>query len=166
MASIPLLEAWAPFFSTETESAATLIGLLFVAVSLNFEMVFRHPHLVPRVAKAFVSLAGVFLMASCCLMPAQGLRVPGVEVTGLGTLLWIALSATGRRSVHHNPHIGLMQKALQWVLMQSSMALAVGGGALLCVGRPQGLVCVAVGALLVIAMALLDAWVLLIEIRR
>ena len=55
-------EAWTDFYVTAGASAAVLIGLLFVALSINREAITRHPHLGGQALQSIFALVSVFVV--------------------------------------------------------------------------------------------------------
>jgi modulator of FtsH protease len=157
---------WSSFLSAEADASAALTGLLFVAVSINLAKIVAYPHLVPRAAKALVTLVAILFAASLCLVPGQPNDALGSELILLGASSWIMVTRTQRGHVRGNPYINRGQRLLNAVLAQMSVVpLIVCGASLLC-SRGGGLYWLVVATIFAFASALLDAWVLLIEIMR
>jgi hypothetical protein len=158
--------AWSTFFSAQVSASAALTGLIFVAVSINLAQIVKLRQLVSRSAKALLSLMGVLLSSTLCLVPAQGRVWLGWELAALGVLFWIGTTLAQQLAARKNPYIGVRAKASHFLLTQiSAIPFAVGGVSLVC-GRGGGLYWLAAGAVFSLAAALEDAWVLLIEIQR
>jgi hypothetical protein len=158
--------AWEGLFITEAGVAAVLAGLLFVAVSINLGRILLHPGLTGRAAEAIGLLTGVLVACTLGLVPGQSRAVLGVEVLAAGVLAWLVqvgihLQAV-RDRVGPSPaarigRIGLAQAAV--------LPLPVAGLSLL-LGAGGGLYWLVPGIVLCLVVAVLDAWVLLIEILR
>jgi phosphotransferase system glucose/maltose/N-acetylglucosamine-specific IIC component len=74
MPSVPLdLQPWQSFYATLAAVAATLAGLLFVALSLNFELFVRaeHEHTARIARQTFAMFLSVLLVALLLLMPQE-----------------------------------------------------------------------------------------------
>ncbi|MEP7027166.1 MAG: hypothetical protein ABI960_01095 [Candidatus Eisenbacteria bacterium] len=71
MAAAPLGEAWHDFYLMSGTAAATLVGLLFVALSLHVEILFRDEHQDFRelAAQAFQGYLYVLITALAFLLP-------------------------------------------------------------------------------------------------
>lgn len=158
--------AWTAFFSAEVGAAAALTGLLFVAVSINLSKIVALPLLVSRAAKALSTLLAILLAATICLVPAQSNVVLGWELTIVGALGWLIITASSRRSTHNNPYISGFRVILHDILAQFSSLPLILCGVSLVLGHGGGFYWLFVGVLFSFATALLDAWVLLIEIHR
>ncbi|HEX4284876.1 MAG TPA: hypothetical protein VHZ28_07270 [Terracidiphilus sp.] len=157
---------WSPLFSALISASAALAGLIFVAVSINLARIVGQRWLVPRAAKALVTLAGVLLPSIACLIPLQGNWALGTELTVLGGMLWIAATGTHRAASHENPYVTGRQKVLQSVLTQLSSIPFPAAGLSLLFGWGGGLYWLVAGAVFAFMAALMDGWVLLIEILR
>ena len=157
---------WSGFFSAEVGAAAALTGLLFVAVSINLTRIIAYPHLTPRAAKAFVTLLGVLFAASLCLAPGQSRELLGSELVLIGSGVWVTITRMQWKHSRGNPYINRAQKWLHGVLAQMSAIPVIVCGVSLFFSRGGGLYWLFSAVLISFASALLDAWVLLIEIQR
>ena len=157
---------WSSFLSAELGASAALTGLLFVAVSINLSKIIAFPHLTPRAAKALVTLVGILFAVSLCLVPGQPRELLGMELIVVGVFAWAAITRTQWAHSRGNPFITRPQKWLHGVLAQMSATPVVVCGASLVCSRGGGLYWLLAAVLISFASALLDAWVLLIEIQR
>jgi len=157
---------WSNFFSAELSASAALTGLLFVAASINLASIIKNPLLTARLAKALVTLTGVVFAATLCLVPGQSTRLLGVELIAAGVPIWIMVTVLERASSRTNVFIGRWGKVGHFILAQSAVLTMIAGGGSLVAGRDGGLYWVVAGVMISFATALLDAWVLLIEILR
>jgi hypothetical protein len=157
---------WSTFFSANASASAALTGLLFVAASINLARIIPSPLLIARLAKALLTLVGVLLAAELCLVPAQSPRMLGAELVVIGAPVWVMVTILERASSRTNVYIGKWGKVGHFLLAQSAVLATIAGGLSLMAGRDGGLYWVVVGVMISFATALLDAWVLLIEILR
>lgn len=152
---------WDNFFVAEAGAAAALAGLLFVSVSINLTRILEFPSLPPRAAEALLVLFAVLLLSLLALVPGQSPSLLGAEVTGLGVVLWIALTLTLARG--GKPRQYAMLRVL---LNQLPPIMFVVAGVMLYSGHPAGLYWLVPATLLAILASVAAAWVLLIEILR
>jgi hypothetical protein len=157
---------WTSFFSTEASASAALTGLLFVAVSINITEIIANRLLTARAIKALLTVVGVLLAATLCLVPAQPHSVLGIELTVLGALIWIGISFAEHRSAHSNPYVGKWQRLFLATLAHGSVIPLIICGVSLILSRGGGLYWLVAGVLISFFAVFLDAWVLLIEILR
>ena len=158
--------AWSSFFSAQVSASAALAGLIFVAVSINLNKIIEGRLLIPRCAQALSTLTGVLLACICCLVPGQPSVALGGELAGVGTVIWLISTVFQHRASHHNPYVGRSLKFFHTLLTQLATLPFIAAGVSLLVMRGGGLYWLAPGAAFSFVAALLDAWVLLIEIQR
>jgi len=157
---------WQPFFIAMITAAASLTGLLFVAVSINLDRIIKGGGFLPlRAMQTLATLLLVVLSCSLTLVP-QNSRILGLEVFLLAAP---TLVLTVRGQFYHrrkNP-----KDPLHWyVSWMAGTAMAtvpatVAGLSLLLHGG-GGLYWLTAAALLGLVGAVYGAWVLLVEIVR
>ena len=155
---------WHEFFDAAAPASAALLGLLFVAISINLKLILEHRHLPGRAAGTLGTLLSVLLVCSFGLAPGQSNRTLGVEILATGAVVvtqaaWVSV---GKRT-EGDP--------LSWTLGNLPIllfpALAyVGGGCSLLAGSGGGLYWILAGTVLTFIGTSLNAWVLLVEILR
>jgi hypothetical protein len=73
-------EAWIDFYVTAGASAAVLIGLLFVGLSINREKIAAHPVLGGQARQALFALVSIFVLSLIMLIPEQSSEALGAEL--------------------------------------------------------------------------------------
>jgi hypothetical protein len=159
-------EQWTSFLSAEVSAAAALTGLLFVAVSINLAKIISFAQLTPRAAKALITLVGILFTASLCLVPGQPTRALGWELTLLGVVFWGTTAFLQRSHLHGNPYVKRTQRLISTLLAQVSMLPIVVCGVTLLLRQGGGLYWMVVAVVASFVTAILDTWVLLVEILR
>ena len=155
---------WHGLFAVGADSSATLLGLLFVAVSLNLKQILEVPSLPPLAARSLGVLLSLLLMSILVLTPGQSRNALGAELTALGVVLVVAVTISAVRT-----HVPVTK--WQWTIPTILLALAssvpmVIAGVTVMAGAGGGLYW-AVGELILgFSIAIYHAWVLLIEILR
>jgi hypothetical protein len=158
--------AWSSFFSAQVSASAALVGLLFVAVSINLAKIVESRQLVARSAKALFTVTGILLASTLCLVPGQRVKILGCELAVVGMIVFLATTLAGRAASLKNPFITTRDRVVQAILSQLSSAPMVVAGVLLFGGRGGGLYWLVGAIVFSFIAALIDAWVLLIEINR
>lgn len=158
--------AWSPFFSAQVGASAALAGLIFVAISINLPKIMVGHQLIPRCAQALFILMGVLLASTFCLVPGQSAMVLGSELAGLGALVWIAATICQWVAAHKNPYVRRRQRVLHMMLTQFATVPCIASGISMLAHRGGGLDWLFAGTVFSFITALVDAWVLLIEIQR
>jgi hypothetical protein len=158
--------AWVNLMIAEAGASAALTGLVFVAVSINLEKVLAYPSLPGRAAESIIQLFGVLMITTLCLIPGQGPKLLGWELSVLGLLLWTVPSVVQARYL-------LQKRAEPWhwigtrVMFNHLATLPVlAAGISLVVHAGGGLYWLVPGILFSFIAGIFHAWVLLIEILR
>jgi len=83
------IAGWTVFFSVAAGVAATLTGLIFVAVSINLSRILEFPGLSERAAESILQLVAALMIPLVGLVPDQSLTMLGIQITIGGFVLWI-----------------------------------------------------------------------------
>ena len=162
---LPLSE-WQGIFSVLAESAATLTGLVFVAVSINLARILSSPGLPGRAAESLAQFLQVFFICAAGMIPQQPAEVLAGEIIGIGLLCWGLQSVSQvlyARSKSGHPKWWLVTRVVTTQL--GSVPLFVGAVYLLS-GSSAGLYWLTVGFFFSFLAGVVNAWILLIEINR
>ena len=157
-----MIAGWQPFFTVAGGAAATLAGLLFVALSIHVREIAEHPAFRYR-ALATLSIPLVVLVVSgLALLPRQTGRSLGLEeVVPLALQIWAVLVWFGRAR-------GSMRMerryALRTAVGVALIVVAIGGAALLAVGMELGLGVLAAFCLVSLVWMAFNSWALLFAI--
>jgi hypothetical protein len=150
----------------QAEAAATLTGLVFVAVSMNAEKVMTFPGLTARVGEAVLQFLQVFFVASVILAPDLPGRTRPIEVLAIGLVSWTAQVIGQFRYLK-------VRKGHPWSWFTWRAGLAqlatipfIIAGVLLLAGNRSALEWLMPGFLFSFVAGLLSSWILLVEIRR
>ena len=165
------MDEWHDFFLATTGAAAVLAGLVFVGVSINLEMIMVDPTygLVNRALEALILLMAVLIATCLLLVPAQGTVVAGVEVLAVGVVDWSAIVSIQLLQLRNWQSL---EASFRWhfvprvVFGQAATLPFVAAGIALVKGGVEGLYWLVAGVVLSLVVAVLDAWVLLVEIHR
>lgn len=162
---------WSDFALAQLGASAALLGLVFVGMSINLKDFVGTPILVNRAFEAILLLASVLFTATAVLIPDQSREAVGVELIAVGLLMGAVVArlqaGTGADVVprgDRGPTRGsLLSRRLFGfggtgiVLLAGVALLAEFGGGLY--WWPVAIVAAYVGAIM-------NAWVLLVEILR
>jgi hypothetical protein len=157
---------WSGFFMAEVGASAVLTGLIFVGVSINLTRILALPRLPSSALLALVILLTMLLVSSLLLVPGQALWLAGSETLAIGLISWLVTARldiiTLRRTDSQYRFMCLGNIALT----QLAILPYIAGGALLLLQGLVGLYALVVAVVFSFAKAVLDAWVLLVEINR
>jgi hypothetical protein len=155
---------WSDFFVASAGAAAALTGLLFVAVSINLERILGIEGLPERALETLLLLLGVLVVSLLCLAPGESQTALGWQLLVQGAL-WTA--GIGRAALSGGPGavepVRYAQRVL--LLLMGTVPFLVGGISML-EGSGGGLYWTLGGIVGAIVAAVVNAWVLLVEILR
>lgn len=157
---------WYYFFATAAGCATTLIGLLFVGISISLKLVLSHAQLPNRALESITLLLTIVLVAGATLLPGQSAVTLGAEVLGLGLAAWAGASWLNWSSW---PLIPAPHRRSHWVniaLTQLALLPCLGAGILLLASHLAGVYWLPLAIALSLGKALMDAWLLLIKVNR
>ncbi|MEO8745812.1 MAG: hypothetical protein ABI455_11165 [Candidatus Dormiibacterota bacterium] len=151
--------AWRDMFITVATSAAALLGLVLVAVSLHAEQVEGHPILRNRARVALLALGAILIVALAGLIPDinafwYGATAVVVNLGYVGLLAWSL--ATAYRGAQGLPRYVLLRATPNLLALVSAA-----GGISLMVGKGPGLYLLAPSMIVVLPVILFNVWSLL-----
>jgi len=155
---------WSDLFVAAAGASAALAGLVFVAVSINVDRIIGGPGLPEMAFITVLLLVGVLVVSLFCLIPDQGTKTLGFEMLGI-SLLWTGgILRFGKKSLPHLTHG--YQYVTRAVLPLLGTVPYLIGSVFLISGNAAGLDWIFVGVIGAILAAVMNAWILLIEILR
>jgi hypothetical protein len=163
---MPQLADWQTYFAVQAGAAATLTGLVFVAVSINLTRILSVPGLPGRAFDALLQLLQVFFIASFTLVPHQSAQALATEILVIAVFSLIAQLISQTRYARLQP-----DHPRSWLAIRITLSLAAAlpfyfCGLLLIPGLPAAIFGLVLGCIFSFVAAVMGAWVLLIEILR
>jgi len=160
------MEAWQNFFLAQVGASAALAGLIFVSVSISLAQILASPHLTLRALQALAVLLEILIVSSLMLVPGQGIALLGAEVLILGALVWIMVATFDLRNLRGAEATYRRRTWYRTALSQTAALLYVVAGCVILASGLAGLYWLVPAMLSSFLIAMLDAWVLLVEIKR
>jgi hypothetical protein len=157
---------WSTLLAVEGGAAATLIGLVFVALSVNLTKILAYPGLPGRAAESILQFLAVFLIATMGLIPNQSEGALASEFIGIGLSLWILqawLQIRYLRMRRGDPWSWFVYRAIFGHLTTVPFCVA---GILLLLHGPGALYWLVPGFAFSFLSGVVGAWVLLVEVLR
>jgi hypothetical protein len=156
---------WHDFFVVTGGGAAALAGLVFVAMSINLNVVAQNATHRLRAINMLTGFIAAFIICALALMGGQSHRAVGAE--------WLVLATVAAVSYAHNyvqaARVGGSKADLRPDRLAGGGACYVAqivGAVLLILGHVAGLYVAAVGLILLFAFMISGAWLLLVAVHE
>ncbi|HLK27213.1 MAG TPA: hypothetical protein VKT28_01425 [Puia sp.] len=157
---------WDNFFVAIVGAAAALTGLIFVGVSINLSRILSLSKITSRALESLILLLNVAIIGALCLVPQQSSFLLGIEILSIGIIVWgitlkldidlIRFSESSHKK-HSWQNILFSHLAVLPYVIAGILTLSSGFG---------GIYWLIPGIIFSFIKALIDAWVLLVEINR
>jgi hypothetical protein len=161
------MDQWNNFFSSVASAAATLTGLIFVGVSMSLVRILSIPKMASRALGALILLLNVWVISVLCILPQQDSVFHGIQILVFGIITWIItliLSLAMLKKIDI-----IYKKYATFNLLFNQVAVIpfiVGGILIITVDVATGIRWVIFAVIASVVKAVIDAWVLLIEIHK
>lgn len=157
---------WHDFFVATAGAAAALTGLIFVGISINLQKILAYPSLVTRASLSLILLMSILIYSVLLLIPTGGSAFIGGILTFLGFSLWLLILRSDIRIYGRAEEQYRLKFLYVVVLDQICTIFYIIGGISLLFSATSALYWIAAAIVFSFGKAVLDAWVLLIEILR
>ena len=160
-------QGWEELFLAEAGASAALAGLLFVAVSINLERIISIRSLPGAALATIVLLVAVLTVSTFALVPEQPRWVLGSEVLVVGIAAWSTVTGISLRGLRAPiPNQPRFVPLISVVVTQAATLPMVVAGVSLLVEAGGGLYWLVPGVAFSLVVAVVNAWVLLVEVVR
>ncbi|HVY19161.1 MAG TPA: hypothetical protein VHA70_03650 [Bauldia sp.] len=161
-----MIESWDSFFVAETAAAAALLGLMFVAISINLKQVIESGGLADRALGALLLLLAILIAGLLLAMPDQPVAVLGVESAAIAIITAVIATLLGLRGLRASDPRFRGNFVQNMVSNIAALAPIFIGGLLMLGGGEAGFYWVGAGMCLTIIKAVSEGWIFLVEINR
>jgi hypothetical protein len=159
-------EQWHDLFVASAGASAALLGLLFVAVSINLERILAYDGLPERALETLLLLLSVLIVSIVGLIPAESTVALGLELLVTAAIVAVIIfRLPGAPAVETGKEPTSWRASRLGVRLMGTVPLVLGGLSVL-LETGGGLYWIAAGVVLAICGAVANAWVLLVEILR
>jgi modulator of FtsH protease len=147
-------------------AAAALTGLIFVGVSISLPTILTIPAMPGRASESLILLITVLITSSVCLVPGLPAFFTGVILLSIGAILWVA-SLRIDIGIYRNTDAQYKRHAIQNIVFTQIAVLPyIIAGAIMINCGFTGIYWLVPGIFFSFIKAVVDAWVLLVEINR
>jgi hypothetical protein len=160
------MSSWDTFFAAQLGASAALTGLLFVGVSFNMKKIVEIPTLPDMALRAFVLLVGILLASTFLLVPDQPNAYVGGELLAIGVTAGILVGWFGVRNFKRTEAQYLTSTIFEVVLGEFAVAGYLTAGVVLVFFGAVGTYLVVLAFVATYIVAIVNSWVLLVEINR
>jgi hypothetical protein len=157
---------WADLFVATAGASAALAGLVFVAISINIERILKFKGLPERGLETVLLLVGVLIVSVVGLIPGQGHVALGAELLGVTLACGLVLLRLPTIERPPSEPESSAWMAMRWGVRLSGTILLVIGSISTLVAAGGGLYWIVAGIVFAVVGAVINAWVLLVEILR
>lgn len=155
------MSGWGEFAVVTGSATAALLGLLFVAVSIQIKTIARSPELRNRSAQTMALLLTGLLGSVLLVVPNQSRWELGAELVALGVAAIVASLVLGRRAGRQSALGQILDRANPGSITCASLII---GGVLLVLGHDHGLYLLVPALVAVLAGGVVNAWLILIRL--
>lgn len=160
------MEPWHEFLVALAGASGALVGLIIIAMSISLDQLLKAPNLVTRGAACLELLTGVLLVSCALLMPNLGDKAIGSIILTGGITIWAATTSEAIKSLATGSDTYKSRGFFALALFQvATLPQIVAGIAAFRIGA-DAMYVLALAFIVTFAAAVLDAWVLMVEVRR
>jgi len=157
---------WHDFFLGSAGSAAALTGLIFVGVSINITKILSFPKLPDRALLSLILLMAILVVSSLMLIPQQSNLLLGIEIIVVAISIYSVVTKMDIGIYRNTPSEYKKQYFTSLVFDQLSVLPYLFGGIATLYYGENGIYWIVPAIILSFIKAVIDAWVLLVEINR
>jgi hypothetical protein len=162
------MQAWEQFYEMLGGVSATLLGLLFVSVSINAETILgpAHTHTRHLAEQAFQNYLMVLIISLLIVIPTMRPASLGQTLLWLAGLWGVWAVARATRSIQHVAREGWFKHVRRYLVTLAGFALLIYAGIELLNGAKTTPDTVAMGAMTLLLSATIVSWELLIKLAQ
>jgi hypothetical protein len=160
------MDQWHSYFSVTASASATLTGLIFVGISINLQKILQFRQLPSRALGTLVLLTNNLLVSSFCLIPDQSILSLGIKLSLLTFFVWIFNTRLDIVSIRDKDKTYRPANIQNMIFNQLTIAPFIVSSMYMLSSNPRGIDWLVAGIAMSFVKAIVDAWVLVIEIQR
>jgi hypothetical protein len=160
------LGPWAEYFVAQVSASAALTGLIFVVLSFNFDQIVGDIVWLGRAGAGLVLLAQPAIYGLIALFPTRTSRPVAWTLAAAALAATAVLTGIVLATTEDTPGRRARELPSRLSLVLAGCLTTTAGGLALAAGWTGGTYVLAAGALISLAIGLVIAWFLLVEVRR
>jgi hypothetical protein len=160
------LDNWSNFFVANAGASAALTGLIFVGVSINLTKILSIVSLPERALISLILLFSILIRSLLFLVPDKKLNSIGLEILITGFITWLVVTVIDINIVRKKEKEYKRLYFLNFCLNQVALFPYFISGILIMNVGISRLDWLVLAFIFSYVKAMLDAWVLLVEINR
>jgi hypothetical protein len=160
------MDKWHSYFSVTAGASATLTGLIFVGISINLKKILEFSQLPSRALGTLILLTNNLLVSSFCLIPDQAIFSLGIKLSFLTFFVWIFNTRLDIISIRDKDKTFRPENIQNMIFNQLAIAPFILGSTSMLSTNLEGIDWLVAGISMSFVKAIVDAWVLVIEIQR
>jgi hypothetical protein len=160
------LKQWHDFFGAMVGAAAALTGLIFVGVSINISKILSFPKLPDRALLSLILLLNILVTSALMLIPAQKYFVLGIEVLAVSISVYSFATITDMSIYKNMDKQYRRQYRISMFFNQLSLLPYAVAAIVIFFSREKAVYWLIPGVIISFIKAVVDAWILLVEINR
>ena len=160
------LGPWADYFVAQVSASAALTGLIFVVLAFNFDQIVGDKVWLGRAGTGLVLLAQPTIYGLIALFPTRTSQPVAWALAATALAATAVLARIVLTTTEPTPGRQARELASRLLFVLAGCLATAAGGLALAAGWAGGIFVLAVGALISLAIGLVVAWVLLVEVRR
>ena len=157
---------WVSFYLATAGASAGLTGLIFVSLSISISKILSEQELIDRAFISIMLMMNSLIISLLNLIPGQSITVFGIEIIIAGFLSWLIVTWLDKKKLRSKQTQFRKIYITNLLFDQIALIPFIVAGIFTLINCGGAEYWTAAGILFSLIKAILDSWVLLVEINR